>query len=92
MTTPPPPSTFLIERIERALLLLAYFVELDGDIYVPMYEKLEAELDELKAKATVRARASERLAAYRQSSDRNAISPRNFSLSSSEGPLPYLSL
>ena len=33
-----------IERIERALVVLAYFIELDGDVYVPMYEKFEAEL------------------------------------------------
>ncbi len=92
MTTPPPPPTPLIERIERALLLLAYFIELDGDVHVPMYEKLEAELDELKAKANVRARASDRLASYRQSGDRNAILSRNLSLSSSDGPLPYLGL
>jgi len=38
----------LIERIERALVLLAYFIELDGDVHVPMYQKVEAELEELK--------------------------------------------
>lgn len=92
MTMPSPPPTLLIERIERALLLLAYLIELDGDVHVPMYEQLEAELDELKAKASVRARASERLASYRQSGARNAIISRNLSLSSSDGPLPYLGL
>jgi hypothetical protein len=91
-TPPPPPPTDLIARIERALLLLAYFIELDGDVHVPMYEKLEAELAELKAKANVRARASERLASYRLSGERNAIISRNLSLSSSDGPLPYLGL
>jgi len=25
-----------IERIERALVVLAYFIELDGDVHVPM--------------------------------------------------------
>jgi hypothetical protein len=30
-----------MERLERALLLLAYFIELDGDMHVPMYENLE---------------------------------------------------
>ncbi len=38
------PQLSLIERVERALLLLAYLIELDGDIHVPMYEKFEAEL------------------------------------------------
>lgn len=86
-TTPP-----LIGRIERALLLLAHFIELDGDVHVPMYEKLEVELAELQATADVKARASERLAAYRRSGEHKAISSRNLSLSSSEGPFPYLGL
>ncbi len=92
MSTTPPPSTQLIERIERALLLLAYFIELDGDVHVVLYEKFEAELAELKAKASVRARASERLTSYRQLGAGNAIISRNLSLSSSDGPLPYLGL
>jgi hypothetical protein len=93
MTNPSPPSQLSqIERVERALLLLAYLIELDGDVHVPMYEKFEAELAELKAIADVKSRASERLAAYRRSGDRKAICSKNLSLSSSEGPLPYLGL
>lgn len=38
-----PPN--MIERIERALVLLAYFIEVDGDIHLPMYEKFERELE-----------------------------------------------
>ena len=87
-----PSQLQLIERVERALLVLAYLIELDGDVHVPLYEKFEAELRELKAVADVKARASERLAAYRRSGERNAISSRNFNLSSSEGPFPYLGL
>ena len=56
----------LIERIERALVLLAYFIELDGDVHLPMYEKFEAELRELKAKEDTRARARERLIGLRE--------------------------
>jgi hypothetical protein len=93
MTIPSPPSQLpLIERVERALLLLAYLIELDGDVHVPMYEKFEAELAELKAIADVKSRARERLAAYRRLGDRKAICSKNFSFSSSEGPLPYLGL
>jgi hypothetical protein len=88
----PPSQPSLIERVERALLLLAYLIELDGDVHVPMYEKFEVELAELKAIADVKARASQRLGAYRQSGDRKAISSRNFNFSSSDGPLPYLGL
>jgi hypothetical protein len=47
----------MIERMERALVLLAYFIELDGDVHVPMYEKFEAELRDLKRKEDTRARA-----------------------------------
>ena len=56
----------LIERMERALLMLAYFIELDGDVHVPMYEKFEAELKELKARQDVKARAHHLLSTYRE--------------------------
>jgi hypothetical protein len=54
----------MIERMERALILLAYFIELDGDVHVPMYEKFEAELRDLKKKEDVRARARSLLLSY----------------------------
>ena len=57
----------MIERIERALVLLAYFIELDGDVHVPMYEKFEAELEELKKKEDTKARARQRLLSYAKS-------------------------
>jgi hypothetical protein len=47
----------LIERIERALVLLAYFIHLDGDAHVAMYEKFEAELDELRRRESTKERA-----------------------------------
>src|SRR5580700_4702897 len=53
-----------IERIERALLVLAYFIELDGDVHVPMYEKLEAELAELRKQEDTKARARKLLLSY----------------------------
>jgi hypothetical protein len=62
-----------IERMERALLLLAYFIELDGDVHVPMYEKFEAELKELKARQDVKARAHQLLATYRDAGALKAI-------------------
>ena len=92
MTTQPPAQPNLIERIERALLLLAYFIELDGDVHVPMYEKFEAELAALKTAADVKVRARQRLEAYKRSGDGKAISSRNLSFNSSEGPFPYLGL
>lgn len=53
-------------RIEAALILLAYFIEQDGDIHAPMYEKFERELDALRTNDDACARARERLAAYRE--------------------------
>ncbi|WP_076858445.1 hypothetical protein [Bradyrhizobium mercantei] len=53
-----------IERLERALVLLAYFIELDGDVHVPMYEKFEAELADLKTKEAIKYRARQRLESY----------------------------
>jgi hypothetical protein len=63
----------LSERTERALLMLAYLIELDGDIHVPMYEKFEAELKELKERRDVRARAHHLLATYREVGGLKAI-------------------
>jgi hypothetical protein len=65
MSAPPQDQLSNIERIERALVLPAYFIELDGDVHLPMYEKFEAELEELKQKQAPRERARHRLAAYK---------------------------
>jgi hypothetical protein len=65
MSAPLQDQLSMIERIERALVLLAYFIELDGDVHLPMYEKFEAELEELKQKQATRERAQARLAAYK---------------------------
>lgn len=61
-------SPTLIERIERALVLLAYFMEQDGDVHLAMYEKFEEELAELINKEDIRARARRRLQAYSETS------------------------
>ena len=62
------------ERIERALLLLAVFIELDGDVHVPMYEKFEAELEELRRREGTRDRARRLLQDHQRMSVRKAIS------------------
>ncbi|MGY8663481.1 hypothetical protein Q3C01_14055 [Bradyrhizobium sp. UFLA05-109] len=54
-------------------MLLAYFIELDGDVHLPMYEKFEAELQELKDKEGTRARARRRLMAYSEAGALKAI-------------------
>jgi len=63
----------MIERMERALVLLAYFIELDGDVHVPMYEKFEAELRDLKKKEDARARARSLLRSYSEAGALKAI-------------------
>lgn len=60
-----PSALSLEERIEAALILLAYFIEQDGDMHLPMYEKFERELAAQKADAGVRSRALARLVAFR---------------------------
>jgi hypothetical protein len=82
----------LIERTERALVLLAYFIELDGDVHVPMYAKFEAELEELQRKESAKDRARRLLLAYKRSGGRKAIASKNLSFNSNDGPLPYLGL
>lgn len=82
----------LIERTERALVLLAYFIELDGDVHLAMFEKFESELAELKQAETARTRARRLLDRYNRDGGLKAIDSRNLSLSSSGGPSPYLGL
>ena len=73
MPTQQPDQLSTTERIERALVLLAYFIKLDGDVHVPMYEKFEAELEELKKKEDTKARARKLLLTYANSGALKAI-------------------
>jgi len=90
MTTEERPALTPIERTERALLLLAYFIELDGDVHLPMFEKFEAELAEMKAAETARDRARRLLERYSRDGGLKAIDSKNLSLSPNGGPSPYL--
>jgi hypothetical protein len=81
-----------MERLERALLLLAFFIEQDGDVHAPMFEKLEAALLDLKHHQTTMERAHRLLYSYNRTGETKAICSKNLSLSSSDGPLPYLGL
>lgn len=92
MTREKQSSLTLIERIERALVLLAYLMERDGDVHLPMFEKFETELAELKRAETARDRARRLLQSYSREGGLKAIERKNLSLSSSDGPLPYLGL
>lgn len=37
-----------IERLERGLALLAYFIMRDGPVYAPLFERLERELEAMR--------------------------------------------
>ena len=82
----------LVERIERALILLAYFIELDGDVHVPLFEKFESELNELRSREGAKDRARRLLESYSRSGTANAICSKNSNLRSNAGPEPYLGL
>lgn len=73
MSTQPPEQPSMIERIERAMVLLAYFIELDGDVHVPMFEKFEAELKELRQTEDVKSRARRLLALHGMSGELQAV-------------------
>ncbi|WP_271606736.1 MULTISPECIES: hypothetical protein [unclassified Bradyrhizobium] len=60
-------------RIERALVQLSYFIERNGDFWLPLYEKFEAELQELKAGEDTKTRARRRLLAYSEAGALKAI-------------------
>ncbi len=86
------PQFSIIERLERALLVLAYFIELDGDVHVPLFELFEHELEEFKRKEGAKDRARRLLSAYSRDGGVNAIRCKNLSLSSNGAPSPYLGL
>lgn len=66
----------MLEADLRARLLLAYFIELNGHVHVPMNEKFEAELDKLRKREDVKDRVRRRLSSYTRSGGREAISSK----------------
>jgi hypothetical protein len=81
------------QRVERALVLLAYFIEIDGDVHIALYERFETELRELQHNESARERARRRLTDYTsRAGGVKEIRSKYLSLSSSEGPRPYLGL
>lgn len=90
--TATPQQLPLVERIERALLLLACFIELDGEVHVPIYERFEAELEKLRRAEDTKDRARRLLASYNRAGGVKAIADKNLSFNSSGGPFPYFGL
>lgn len=62
----PDSAPVTIERIERAMVICAKVIELDGDKYLPLYLLLETKLDILKSKEDALARARSFLEANRE--------------------------
>lgn len=56
-----------IERIERAIEIISLAIEYDGAVYLPYLDRLEAELDRLRAGDDAKARARRHLERLRQS-------------------------
>ena len=46
-----------VERLERGLVLLAHFIALDGDVYVPLFNRLEEELQKAHRQRDTMSRA-----------------------------------
>jgi hypothetical protein len=61
------------ERLERALVYLAYLITVDGPIYTPLFDRLEQEILETRRQATPLERAQRVLAAYTTGGGTKAI-------------------
>lgn len=48
-----------VERLERALLLAAHIATLDGDVYLPIFNRLEAELQSARRQRDTMSRAAQ---------------------------------
>jgi hypothetical protein len=62
-----------IERLERGLALLAYCIELDGPVMVPMFERLERELAAMRQTQDTVGRARRLLESLRSPMQRNLL-------------------
>ncbi len=58
-----------IERLESTLDKLAAIIDKHGDVYIPIYERLERELDAMKAERDTKNRISERIARNRSAAN-----------------------
>jgi hypothetical protein len=64
-----------IERLERGLALLAYMMSLDGAVYAPLFEKLERELDMMRANENTVVRAKRLLETFSGQHPRLSLAP-----------------
>lgn len=71
--TPRQAQPVTAERLERGLVVLAYLIERDGDVHLALYEKLEAELIELRRRESIKTRARGLLTSYSDAGALKAI-------------------
>jgi hypothetical protein len=64
-----------IERLERALVFCAYLMVRDGPVVAPLFEKLERELEAMRATEDTVIRAKHLLESYRGVTECRAIEP-----------------
>jgi hypothetical protein len=64
------------ERLEMALVFLAYCVVRDGPVVVPLYEKIERELEAMRATEATVVRAKRLLENLASPMQRNLLSDR----------------
>jgi hypothetical protein len=58
-------ETVTLDRLERGLAVAAYLVALDGPVMVPIFEKLERELEAMRASQDAVGRAMRMIESYR---------------------------
>jgi hypothetical protein len=64
-----------VERLERALAVLAHLVVLDGPVVIPLFERMERELAAKRAEQNTVLRAKALLESYGSVTERRAIAP-----------------
>jgi hypothetical protein len=64
-----------VERLERALALCAYLVELDGPIVVPLFLRIERELAALRSQQDATERAKRLLETLGMPMQRKHLTP-----------------
>jgi hypothetical protein len=69
----PADEAVTLDRLERGLALMAYFVVLDGPVLAPLFEKLERELEAMRANRDTVGRARQLLESYKVAGGVKAI-------------------
>jgi hypothetical protein len=66
-------ETVTLDRLERGLTLVAYLMQLDGPVLAPIFEKLERDLEVMRASQDTAARAQRLVESYKTAGGVKAI-------------------